>query len=215
MFRNYQSELLKNYQPNNLVNEFSCSTPDSKLISRDSSKPYEEYNIKGEHVGYFWRQGETLNLEFLIEGEVTVEPSAIVSTVSGETPDELYTSVPAPPRYYNLTDLNSWSCYVDSGVTKWVQDEEFRYPDGATRTVYMPVSKYLQDKTVTVTLYNFRMEEVHAWTPEVKNSKVVCRIDRELSTKLPKGVYYCKVTVGNELVSFTIFDTNDCLLLVK
>ncbi len=214
MFRNYQSELLKNYQPNNLVNKFSCSTPDSKLISRDSSKPYEEYNIKGEHVGYFWRQGETSNLEFLIEGEITVEPSAIISSISGETPVNI-SVLSSGARYYNIEDLKSWSSYIDNGVTHWVEDAEFKYPEGGTRTIYMSASKYLEDKSVVVTLYNFRMEPIHTWHPEVQNSKVVCTVDKDLSARLQKGVYYCNVTVENELVKFTIFDTNDCLLLVK
>ena len=63
MFYNYQN-ISDAYTPNNLINAFPSYTKDSKLVSKEMSKPFEEYNTKGELTGYFWRYGETLNLEF-------------------------------------------------------------------------------------------------------------------------------------------------------
>ena len=67
MFLNYQN--IANSYPNNLVNAFPSCDICSKLNPLEASKPYEEYNIKGDLIGYFWRYGETLNLEFDIDGE--------------------------------------------------------------------------------------------------------------------------------------------------
>lgn len=216
MFTSYQQELVKAYQPNNLVNAFPTTPVDSNLNPSSASKPYEEFDAKGQHVGYSWKYGETLNLEFSLEGEVTIEPDAFVSSTSGVTPHGLVAGR-AGQKYYNLADFRSWHCYIDAGTTVWEEDLEFMYPENGTslRPMYMPVDKYMTDKHVIVTLFNFRMEPVHTWSPEVRNSKVTCFIDSELSQKLTKGIYHCSVVVENQLVRFTIFNTTDCVLLVK
>ena len=71
------------------------------------------------------------------------------------------------------------------------------------------------DKKVEVTLYNFRMEPIHKELYPHAAPTIVFKIDRELSNLLPKGIYHCSVTVFNDEVCYTIFDTNDCDLLVK
>lgn len=45
----------------------------SKLKPCTPKKPYEKYNAAGELIGYYWYYGDTINLEFEIEGEVTYE----------------------------------------------------------------------------------------------------------------------------------------------
>ena len=216
MFTNYQTELLKAYQPNNLVNAFPSPVNNSNLNSVDASKPYEEYDAKGKHVGYFWRQGETLNLEFSLEGEITVEPDAFIHTDAGDEPGNLMASR-AGQKYYNIVDMRSWTCYLDGNKTVWEEDSEFTYPECGTglRSVYMPATEYIKDKDVVVTLYNFRMEPVYTWHPTINKTKVVCPVGKELSQSLPKGIYYCSVVVENQTVRFTVFDSNDCILLVK
>lgn len=216
MFTNYQAELLKHYQPNNLVNSFPTPVSDSKLVSVPTNKPCEEYDLSGKHTGYSWRQGETVNLDFSIEGEIFVEPDAKVSFESGATPLGTTTSI-AGKKYYNLADLRSWCSYISDGKTIWVEDSEFTYPESGIdlRPMYMSAESYLKDKNVVVTLYNFRMEPIHTWNPEVNGSKIVCCIDRPLSEKLVKGIYYCNVVVENQLVRFTVFDSSDCFFVVK
>lgn len=216
MFTNYQTELLNVYQPNNLMNSFHTPVNNSKLAPIDASKPYEEYNAKGQHVGYFWRQGETLNLEFCLEGEITIECDAFLSSTKGEEPGTL-TARRTGQKYYNIADMRSWYCYFKGNTTVWVEDTEFSYPETGSdlKHIYMPVTEYLKDKSILVTLFNFRMEPIHSWYPTVTDSKIVCAIDKELSASLQKGVYYCSVVVENVMVRFTLFDTNDCILLVK
>lgn len=40
------------------------------------NKPFEKYNAEGELIGYYWYYGDTVNLEFTIEGEVVNEDSS-------------------------------------------------------------------------------------------------------------------------------------------
>lgn len=213
MFLNYQN-IAKNYVPNNLINAFPSMMNGSKLDPLDASKPFEEYNAKGELTGYFWRQGETLNLEFNIDGEITLEADAILLTAHGQAPTT-QTMGKVGQKAYNIVDLKSWKCVAVSAMQFiWQEDIEFTYPLNSDRSVYISAADYLKDKEVEVTLYNFRLEpickKVFAARPTI-----VFSIDRELSAVLPKGIYHCSVTVFNKDVCYTVFDANDCDLLVK
>jgi len=224
MFTNYQQELVKAYQPNNLSQSFPAPLTDSSLNPQSASRPYELYNAKNELVGYTWHYGETLNLDFEIEGGITVEPDALIHTAENEDPNKIQLIADVDTRLYNITDLTSWTCLGkipdDNGVVRyvWVQDSEFTYPETAEgvalKYMYMPTSKYLQEKTAVVTLYNFRMEPVHTWSvPAARN--VRCFINKELSAKLVKGTYRCSVLVEGDGVNFMVFSPTDCELLVK
>lgn len=213
MFLNYQN-IAKNYVPNNLINAFPSKMNNSKLDPLDASKPFEEYNAKGELTGYFWRQGETLNLEFNIDGEITLESNAIIFKSKGQEPTT-QTMAKVDQRAYNIVDFRSWQCVAvtTSGKYIWEEDVEFTYPtDG--RKVYISAVDYLKDKHIEVTLYNFRREVICTRLYE-PSSTIIFAIDRELSASLPKGIYYCSVQVFNEEVCQTIFDSTDCELLVK
>lgn len=224
MFTNYQEALVKAYQPNNLSVSFPSPLINSSLNPQSASKPYELYNAKDELVGYCWHHGETLNLDFEIEGGITVEPDALIHTAANEDPNRIQLIADVDTRLYNITDLTSWTCLGkipdDKGVLRyvWKQDPEFTYPETkegvALKHMYMPTSKYLEDKIAVVTIYNFRMEPVHTWRlPAAKN--VRCSIDTELSSKLVKGNYRCSVFIEGNGVNFMVFSPTECELLVK
>lgn len=216
MFRNYQN-LADNYRPNNLQCAFQRDRKTSKLAPLEASQPYEEYNIKGELIGYYWRLGETVNLEFNIDGEITVASDTIVYRTSGKAPDE-YTAGTIGTRILNVIDFRSWTCV---GVTdhdlydtyEWVEDNEFTY-DVQGKTTYIPADNYLKDKHVEVALYNFRMEPIVKKTYAGK-STIIFDIDSELAKKLPRGIYYCSVDVIDRESTINIFDPNDCQLSIK
>lgn len=212
MFLNYQN--IADSYPNNLVNAFPSYNICSKLDPIEASNPYEEYDVKGNLIGYFWRQGETLNLEFNIDGELTIESNAILFKATGQTPTKR-TLAKVGQRAYNIIDLRSWTCVeIDTRDYIWEEDEEFTYPVGGDKKVYIPASTYLKDKKVEVTLYNFRNEPICKKLYDAAPT-IVFNIDKELSEQLVRGVYYCSVTVFNEEVAFKIFDITDGCLLVK
>lgn len=211
MFLNYK-DIANNYVPNNLVSSFPVGKSYTKLDPVQASKPYEEYNAKGELIGYFWRYGESLNLEFNIDGEITVEDDAIILTSSGEVPSNKTGKTDL--RAYNIVDKKSWTCQGEvNNEFIWNEDEVFTYSEEG-KSVYITASDYLADKQIEVTLYNFRMEPIHN---EVFKGqpKIIFPITTELSKKLLKGIYYCSLTVFNESVNLPIFSSTDCTLLVK
>lgn len=69
MFSNYQN-LSENYIPNNLSQQLTKPCSYTKLNPCEITKPYELYNAKNELEGYYWYYGNTINLEFEIDGEV-------------------------------------------------------------------------------------------------------------------------------------------------
>ena len=73
MFTNYEN-LANNYSPNNICSgPPKCHPDEQKLNPCNPNKPYSEYNIEGELVGYFWYYGDAVDLEFNIDGQVTYE----------------------------------------------------------------------------------------------------------------------------------------------
>lgn len=213
MFSNYQ-DLSANYIPNNLTCKFPTRIEQSKLYSQDASKPYEEYNTEGKLIGYYWHQGDILNLEFMIDGEITVETTALVLSNVGQVPTTETTGF-VGQRCYNIRDFKSWTCrgQLDNQYV-WEIDAVFTYPTGADRSVYMDASDYLKGKTALITLYNFRMEPIYEYSVEA-TPFIVFPIDAELTSKLVKGIYFCSVRIYNSTMSQTVFSPEDCKLLVK
>lgn len=214
MFLNYHN-IADNYTPNNLICSFPVGKSYTKLDPIELSKPYEEYNAKGELIGYFWHYGETLNLEFHIDGEITVESDAIIFTNPKEFPT-VNTRGKINQRAYNITDFRSWTCtnVVDDCYYVWKEDAIFEFDESSSTSIYVPAQEYLRDKFVDLTIYNFRMEPIYQETTKAGTS-VVFEIDQELSNAMLKGIYYCSLSVFNDDMRQTIFTAHDCTLLVK
>ena len=215
MFSNYHN-IADNYIPNNLVCSFPVGKSYTKLDPIQASKPYEEYNAKGELIGYYWHYGETLNLEFNIDGEITVEDDAIIFYNIGQCPTE-QTVGKLNQRAYNTATHRSWTCtYVSEADNKygWTEDAEFTYSEDSPKQVYVDATTFLKDKNVEVVLYNFRMERIHAKTFK-GTTKIIFEIDTQLSQELVKGIYYCSLTVFDDKINLPIFNSHDCVLSVK
>lgn len=212
MFVNYQT--LENYTPDNMKCSFPKGKSYTKLAPVQASKPYEEYDVKGNLIGYFWRYGDTLNLEFNIEGEIVVESDAIIFVTEGDYPT-IETEGKENQRCYNVADLRSWTCrYIIDGNYIWEEDSEFIWDETASETVYISAEEFLEDKFVEVTLYNFRMEPIFRKVFD-GTSKIILPITAELSQVMKKGIYYCSLTVFNDTFKQSIFDSHDCVLSVK
>lgn len=213
MFTTYQN-ISNNFIPNNMRYQNNVPTSYTKLAPNQASKPYECYNAQGDLEGYCWYYGDGLNLEFNIDGEITVESNAIIYKSAGLEPNGKTVGA-IGQRAYNITDLRSWTCsYFIDNTYVWVEDAEFTYPLGEDKSVYLSAEKYLEDKTLIFCLYNFRMEEIYRETFSGTPS-VIIPITPELSKTLVKGIYYCSLTAVSAKTSETIFDARDCKILVK
>jgi hypothetical protein len=213
MFTNYQN-LSDYYIPNNLNKQIKTPQSYTKLERNKASKPYELYNIKNELEGYYWYEGEIFNLEFNIDGEITIESNSLIFNAPGECPN-LLTEGRIGQKAYNISDLISWTCIsiaVDNYI--WEQDSEFIYPLGAEKSVFVSAKEYLKDKIIKATFYNFRLEEMFSKTFEGQ-SQIIISIDNELKDFFKKGIYYCSLEVSGSNTYQKLFGPQDCKLLVK
>ena len=201
---------------NNLVRSFPVGKSYTKLDPVQASKPYEEYDAKGDLVGYSWYQGETLNLEFNIDGEVVVEADAIIYTAHNDAPT-VGTKGYVGQRAYNVVDFKSWTCVVtdDEHGYVWEQDAEFDHDRAdAEKSIYVSAKDYLSDKKLEFKILNFRFETVHS--EEFDGcTRLIVPITKDLSNKLVKGIYYSTLTVFTDSLRTPIFGAKDCTLLVK
>lgn len=100
---------------------------------------------------------------------------------------------------------------------------EITLDDGTDTGSYINAADFLKDKTITIQLYNFRLEPIHSITLSGANlisdnagdPVATLSIDAELSKELVKGIYYCSMTVSGNAYNETIFNPEDCKLLVK
>ena len=189
----------------------------TKLNPSEASKPYELYNAKGELEGYYWYYKNTLNLEFAIDGELTLESNAITYNAAGRYPT-IRTEGFINQRCYNLIDLRSWTCIAVDTLSHeftWVEDAEFIYPTNTTgRKVFISAEDYLKDKILKLSIYNFRMEEIYA--KEISGtSQAIFAINSDLSATLERGIYYCSLALIGEDIREILFGPADCKLLVK
>ena len=60
--------------------------PECKLDPCKPDKPYAQYDVKGNLIGYWWNYGDTINLEFNIDGEVVFTESDKDITPTRESP---------------------------------------------------------------------------------------------------------------------------------
>ena len=159
MFSGYEN-LDDQYIPNNLrpcpIVPPTCE-PCPSLKPCKPNLPYEEYNMQGELVGYWWYQGDTVNLEFNISGEVVVEGSQ----------------------------------------------------------TYITAEDFLQDKQITVKLYNFR-REIIAQQTYPGNTTITFSIDDKLAKELVQGVYYTTLEVWSwDVFNKTLIKQEQCTLTIK
>lgn len=129
MFSNYE-DLADNYVPNNLrPNPPKCDYKSNcNLEPCKPNKPYEEYNAEGQLIGYFWYYGNSVNLEFNINGEVTYEGSEDYITAKDFLSDKLATiklynfrREEIVEKVYDLSTLpdpTSVTFVIDEGLSK-------------------------------------------------------------------------------------------------
>ncbi len=212
MFDTYD-DLGKNYiqpsEPKRPLNK-------NKLQPLVMKKPYEEYNAEGELIGYYWYYGDTVELDFHITGEITIESDSIIYCGANECPT-IDTEGVIDQKAINIVDFISWTL---TAITEdleyvWTQDEIFTEPTDGDIPMYISAQSFLKDKQISVRLFNFRGEELDIKT-YAGSADIKYTIDKELSDTLLPSVYKCTVTIwSDEGLSKEILSKQDCVLTVK
>ena len=213
MFVNYDN-INKLYQPNNMSNMTKA-----KCITK---LPYEEYNTKGELIGYYWYYGDTVNLEFDIYGELTVMANSIIYKASGEEPTTT-TIGTIGQQAYNIIDYKSWTCTsIENNKYTWTLNDKYLSDESidieeSPQNIYITAKDFLADKQLILTFYNFRGENIYQ---QMFNgvSPLTVAIDEKTSKEVfQKGIYYISLiaTNKNNTINITIIDQPDYIINVK
>lgn len=182
MFDGYKN-LNNIYSPNN-----NCPPPPKPECNLEPcfpNKPYIEYNAKGEMIGYWWYQGNTINLEFNIEGEVTFTEgeSKEISNIDGMNATQT-------GGYISAEDF-----LKDKEVT--IKLMNFRHE----------IVKYKDiDDSIKCAIQKFSGSQ---------GTKYIFVIDDLLAKQLGKGNYYLSLAISNEGYNETIFYQESCGITIK
>ena len=190
MFTNYQN-LSEYYIPNNLSKSNTQVQSYTKLTSNNNTKPYELYNAKGELEGYFWHYGDQIDLEFSLQGELTLDD---------DTPTGNYIDVQDFLEDKNIIiRLYDFRFNIIYSKVSNIQYEAMTSPAKDNIIDYIDGGTAFSDSSLN---------------PDVEPTAKLS-IDAELSKKLVKGVYYCSLEVDGHSFHETLFAPQDCKLLVK
>lgn len=161
------------------------------------AKPFEDYDNNGNLVGYYWNYGQTVYLQFDLDGELAIENSSLVFTTAGSSPNSETTGY-IGQKCYNVIDRKSWTCVaIVDGEFTWAEDEEFLLPEAGDKLVYIDINDYLKGMLAKITFYNFKFEKVYSVKSEA-SSHIRVTIDSETSKKFTKGIYYMTLRIIDE-----------------
>lgn len=203
--------------PDNLIEtlNYPPQCPPRVELARPN-RPYEEYDVNGNVIGYSWYQGDTVDLAFHIDGKICVEGNAIVYTAYGDVPTSATVGV-IGQKCYNIVDLKSWTCTaIAETVYTWTLDATFTNPGTSARSYYISASSYLTGKIFRFKILNFRKEIIFE-SQQNAATDIHFSLDRENSLKIARGTYTVVLDAINteETEVVSIIAGTDCQLFVR
>ena len=191
MFDNYNN-LSTSYIPNN-----QKITDTFNRIEFNNKEPRKEFSNDGLFIGYSWNYGDTVEIPYSIYKTIPVEDNAIIYYESEKGPSKDTVGL-LNQKAYNIVDLKLWICKtLDQSIYNWVEQDKFTYPTHGKKMVTLNSDIDMSDKSIEVNICNFRKEVIYTETFSGQTS-VKVNIDKDLSKKLLKGIYYITFSIVGE-----------------
>ena len=176
MFENYNDLIIQK-------NKTNC------CCNKSFNSPYEDYDEKGNLIGYKWSYGSTIDLDFNLSGQISFPSGSIIYKESGQAPTN-QTAAEINSLAYNIIDLKKWKLQaIVNGEYIWQEESIYNTPNEGDLNCYITINDYLVDKKILFKLYNNNFCIVDEKTYEAAQT-ITYVIDNELASKLVKGVYY-------------------------
>ena len=226
MFANYDN-INPNYTPTNREPINLCKP---KIDPCRPKRPYEEYNDKGELIGYYWNYGDTVDLEFDIDGKITIEDNNNPQYIEAaeyikdkKVVINIYDyrgDIIARQEFNNSSYLSVGTTIKSNSVINGVTYTQDTQIDTEITIINKSV---LESGSIIAknSMINGEMilEDKELSVKEFLNQGTIItfKIDDELSKKLIPGIYKITLTLigEDEKIIITIFDESDCTLIVK
>ena len=191
MFDNYNN-LSTSYIPNN-----QKITDTFNRIEFNNKEPRKEFSNDGLFIGYSWNYGDTVEIPYSIYKTIPVEDNAIIYYESEKGPSKDTVGL-LNQKAYNIVDLKLWICKtLDQSIYNWVEQDKFTYPTHGKKMVTLNSDIDMSDKSIEVNICNFRKEVIYTETFSGQTT-VKVNIDKDLSKKLLKGIYYITFSIVGE-----------------
>ena len=204
LFDNYDN-LGSQYIPSNMNCQNTVPKNNPFLEPVGPKRPYEERNAQGELIGYWWTYGDTVDLDFELSGDVTIDGEDSYIDVRDFIKDkqlkielfnfrheEINTTI------YEGKDYATQTTYKVADVCKLTSGIYYTYNNGTYEPVVLPTN-------YQAGVVYYEQEPIHVVKP----------IDLTLSQELVKGTYYCSFSIISTDLSATVFYQDSCTLVVK
>ena len=206
IFDNYDN-LKEQYIPSNMNNEPCPPKANPFLNPAVPKQPYCEYNAEGNVVGYWWPYGNTVNLEFDLDGYVTIDGSDVYVDVRDFIKD----------KQIKIQIYNFRHEIIDTKLYDGKDYQSITYSrapevDKRTHGVYYTYNKETRTYSPVDLPEDFEQEEKYYKADDIA---IVYPIDADKSLTFEKGTYYCSLSIVSKEVNETVFFEENCTLMVK
>lgn len=201
----------------NMFDKYFDVDPDYIPNNMDYKRPQRERSYNKDNLiaiidrfnqiwGYTWSWKDTVSIPITVNKTLNVPDGSIIEYESGLYPTQ-QTIGDVGQKYYNVTDLKSWTCKstgVD-GTTQdmifnWVEDDFLKYVDRSNTEIV--IEPDVTGKHIETEILNFRKEVIYEKSFEDGVSFNYLDIDKELSNELVPGIYFIRLRlVGDDYVS--------------
>ena len=140
-------------------------------ISSKPNKPYESYDEEGNIIGYWWYEGDTVTLDFDIDGEIIADQE-VIEEVNGQ-PSVSIKPVRVPIEDFIIDKQITFNMYNFRGEIIFTQDYE-----GATNVRF----DIDLEKAALLTKGNYTIS-LSVWDGETFNKTIYSKEDCTITIK--------------------------------
>lgn len=192
MFDNYEN-IPSDYTPNNMF-------PVGHTIYReiDTNNLKIETSLIG-NKNYKWNYGETFNIDYTVNTDITIMNDDIIFRNKGEEPTQSLIGE-LNQRIYNVVDIKEWICkeIIDDNIYNWELQKTFIVPANGDKSETLTPD--YSDKIITINFYDYRRELFY--TEELVNNDNIFTFEMtsEKSKDFIKGVYYLEIKADDTIL---------------
>lgn len=209
IFDSYDN-LKEQYIPSNMNKEPCPPKANPFLDPAIPKKPYCEYNAEGEIVGYWWPYGNTVNLEFDLDGYVTVDGSDVYIDARDFIKDKQI-KVQIYNFRHEVIDTKIYDGKDYQSIVYIKAPEVNRHTHG----VYYIYNEETKSYEAVNLPQQYQEKQVYYKASDIE---IVYPISTDTSVSVfEKGTYYCSLSIISKDLNETVFfeDQECCTLLVK
>lgn len=169
--------------------------------------PYCDYNAEGDIVGYWWPYGNTVNLEFDLEGCLTVEGSQQFVSIRNFLQN----------KQLKVDIYNFRHEIIDTMLFDGNQFQSYIKADNVTSESKGIFYIYDEEKKeyIAVSLPSGYQEGQTYYIENPEPPFIIYPIDVDKSALFEKGTYYCSLAIIDKYLHDTILPQDLCTLTVR